>query len=272
MPYSAKVLLDSISPLGNRLTTFEIQFPRFILAEFNTHRMIVRSVASSRAIPFQKRLEQIKNDMFVPEYWGKNQKGMQANEEILEKDKESAALLWKTAFEGASYVAENLNELGVHKQLTNRLIEPFSFVTVITSGTDWDNFFKLRSNRWNKEAQPEFAEIANMMLEIYEEHKPKSLGFEEWHLPLIQEDEKILPIADLIKISVARCARISYLNHNGQRAIEDDLNLYQRLIDSKHFSPLEHCAQAFYTNQYFGCFRGWLQHRQQMEGNAKRIF
>lgn len=271
MSYSAKVLLDSISPIGNRLITFEIQMPRIVLAEFNTHRCVVRSVASSRAIPFKKRLDQVLEDPFIPNYWGKNQKGMQADTEISTDDKERAEHLWKTAFGKMIKVAKELDNLGIHKQITNRLLEPFSFVTVITSGTDWDNFFKLRSSRWSKDAQPELRQVADMMLEVYESNQPKLLEFEEWHLPLIQDDERNISIGDLIKISVSRCARISYLNHNGIRAIEDDISLYERLVDSKHFSPTEHVAQSFYTSQYFGCFKGWLQHRQQMEGNVKRI-
>ena len=62
----AEIIADSLSPQGHRLTTFICVFPRIVLAEFNTHRMLSRNSASSRAIPFNKMLEMVKTNPFIP--------------------------------------------------------------------------------------------------------------------------------------------------------------------------------------------------------------
>src|ERR1044072_534502 len=82
MAFDAKVLADSRSPAGRRLTTLEATFPRFVLAEFNPHRVSSRNSASSRAIPIAKQLRRVLDDPYVPIEFGSNQPGMQAAEPL----------------------------------------------------------------------------------------------------------------------------------------------------------------------------------------------
>lgn len=281
--YSATMLADSANPQGVRLTTMEVTFPRIVLAEFNTHRMFSRNSASSRAIPVEKQLEMVQDHPFVPEYWGENQSGMQAEKELSQKKREYAEKEWLEARDNAMDQALRLYELGVHKQLTNRLLEPFMWHTVIVTATEWENFFALRANR---DAQPEIREIAMLMKDIYKAHTPERVGYSGWHLPLVKEDDHYELRTNsskesiLAKISAARCARVSYLTHDGKRDIGKDLALYKRLVDHGHMSPLEHVARP-YLDQYgidkdLGNFKGWLQLRKLIPhennfANAKKL-
>lgn len=280
MSYNARVLCDSVSPAGGRLTTLELTFPRFLLPEFNTHRMLSRNAASSRAIPIKKRIEAVRNDPFIPEYWGANQKGMQADQEITAEDKDFAERFWRNCADAACCNAEWLESAHVHKQLANRLLEPFSWVTVIASATEWANFFWLRCH---KDAQPEFRKIACLARDVYYESQPKELDYGEWHLPLIEQEDRLAVcnlcvngyehkiVETLCKVSVGRCARVSYLTHDGKRDVEEDIKLCNRLIHSGHWSPFEHVATPIDTHSRLiidartGNFRGWKQFRKDFE-------
>ncbi len=282
MAYEAKIVLDSISEAGDRLTTMEVTFPRMVLAEFNTHRMFSRNSASSRAIPVEKQLARIKADPFIPIYWGKNQSGMQAAVELDEVGIKLAKMDWLVARNMMVSQVESLLSLGLHKQITNRLLEPFMWQTVIVTATDWSNFFALRAN---PDAQPEIRVIAEMMKEVYEESQPTLLKLGEWHLPYIQPEERdgVFEFTENARrISAARCARVSYLTHDGKRDLDADIVLYDRLVGGGHMSPLEHVAtpagfervmdsigQEYVTQAeaekprpYFGNFRGWKQLRK----------
>jgi thymidylate synthase ThyX len=265
MPYSAKILADSISSVGVRLTTMEVTFPRIVLAEFNTHRMFSRNSASSRAIPIEKMLQRIESDPFVPTYWGANQKGMQAEQELGDKERRVADALWRCAADDAVMNARRLKDLGVHKQLVNRLVEPFMWHTVIVTATDWENFFNLRTH---KDAQPEIREIAQRMKELYTSSTPK---LAKVHLPLVDDLEDLLyegySHSHIARISSARCARVSYLTHEGKRDTKADLELATRLQTSGHMSPFEHVAFPLADPEtYVGNFRGWHQYRKDLEG------
>lgn len=286
MGYRARIVADSVSERGDRLTTMEVTFPRIILSEFNTHRMFSRNNSSSRAIPIEKRIAAIEEDPFIPNYWGKNQRGMQAEEALDEAGAKSAEAIWLQAMSDAIAHAKSLASHAVHKQLANRLIEPFAWQTVIVTATEWENFFALRDNDM---AQPEIHEIAHMMREIYDGSVPNLVKQGEWHLPLIQDDERDgkFEHSQLARqVSAARCARVSYLTHDGKRDIEADVTLFNRLVTSGHMSPLEHPAtpcvkryqieEVFYDdlglvskeknwvviNPFIGNFRGWKQLRK----------
>lgn len=267
MGYSAKIVADSISKAGHRVTTMEVTFPRLVLAEFNTHRMFSRNSASSRAIPVAKQLERIKSDPFVPEYWGANQAGMQAHAELEGDARDQAKVEWLAARDDAVAHVEKLLDIGLHKQITNRLLEPFMWHTVIVTATDWSNFFALRANEM---AQPEIRTIAEMMLNIYEKSTPTELADDEWHLPLIQDEERdgtFERSEAARKISAARCARVSYLTHDGKRDLDADITLYTRLTSGGHMSPLEHVARPLTADEaaegeYHGNFCGWMQLRK----------
>lgn len=277
--YRAKMLCDSISPSGIRLSTMEVTFPRIVLAEFNTHRMLSRNSASSRAIPVEKQLKKIKETPFIPEYWGKNQKGMQADQELSDDQKGDAITSWQNACHYAYDMAKWMMEIGVHKQLANRLLEPFMWHTVIVSATEWNNFFALRCHR---DAQPEIRNIAMLMRELLQISTPREQGYRTWHLPLIQPDEIHNWITenpgrtydDIVemwkKISVGRCARVSYLTHDGRRDLEADIKLCEDLRASGHMSPFEHVARPMNhkegdpTKSFQGNFRGWIQYRKEL--------
>jgi thymidylate synthase ThyX len=142
---NATIVADSINPQGDRITTMLVTFPRFILAELNTHRMFSRNSASSRAIPFEKMVKMVQEDPFIPIAWQKDHKGMQGTEYFTSDiDIEANEIKWNAAKERAIKTTISLHDLGVTKQLCNRLLEPFMWHTVIVTATEWENFFKLR--------------------------------------------------------------------------------------------------------------------------------
>jgi len=255
----ARVLADSISPLGKRLTTLEVKFPRFVLAEFNTHRMFSRNSASSRAIPVTKQVNKLTADnLFVGEHWGSNKPGMQAGAELTGADRELAIEIWRDAGRHAIEAATRLAELGVHKQRTNRILEPFMIHTVIVSATEWDNFYALRDH---PAAQPEIRDAAVAMREAMEASTPAYLDYGEWHTPLILPDEDF-PLEERIRISGGRCARTSYETHNGVRDPNEDVLLHDRLSNDGHMSPFEHQARPLEEGEeQQGNFIGYYQHR-----------
>lgn len=281
----AKVIADSISESGKRITTLQVKFHRFLLPEFNTHRVFSRNFSSSRAIPTKKLLEQVRNDPAMPVHWGANQPGMQASQELTGEAKENAITRWKIAAKLAADQAEILAEHGAHKQIVNRIIEPFVWANGIVTSTEWENWDQLRRH---EDAQPEIYELACRIHEAREASTPRLLKQGEWHLPYISEEEhndsffKIPANVNMLqKISAARCCRVSYLKHDGQIPdVDDDLALFQRLAGAVplHASPLEHQAkpdQQVYGNggyksswknpELWGNLQGWIQYRKLWE-------
>ncbi len=275
----AKIICDSISESGDRLTTFEIKMHRFVLAELNTHRVLSRNSASSRAIPVHKQLERIATAPALPAAWPAERPGMQGGSELSEGLCVEARAYWEEAAEDACIFAERLRGLGLHKSVINRLLEPFMWHVVIVTATAYKNFFALRANPM---AQPELRIVAELMKEEYDSNKPTLIKEGDWHLPYISHEEYALHgIEDLCKISAARCARVSYLTHDGIRSIDKDLELYERLTDADpmHSSPLEHVATPYPDNRHvvktkagmalllpaYGNFLGWNQLRFDVE-------
>jgi len=260
--YHAEVLLDSVNPVGQRLTTFVLRFPRFVLPEFNTHRMFSRNASSSRAIPTAKLMQQLREDPVVPVEWGRNQSGMQARE-LLDADAALAAEAeWLRARDAALAHAEHLRAIGVHKQIVNRVLEPWMWASVIVSSTTYDNFFTLRCH---PDAQPEIKRLADLMRMAFAASAPVLRAAGEWHLPYVGDEDAGLPIEERKQVSVARCARVSYLTHVGTRDTEADIRLYQQLLDAGHWSPFEHVAVATADGTRFNNFNGWQAYRHQME-------
>lgn len=273
MTIEAKIIEDSIGDHGVRLTTMQLRYPRFIHAEFMTHRVFSRNASSSRAIPVDKIIQQVIDDCAMPVKWGKNQPGMQADEE-LDPLAEGVAVhqAWLAARDAAVKQAKVMVKYGAHKQIVNRILEPFAHISVIVTATEWDNFFNLRCHSG---ADPTFQALAESMRNVMNEGVPtvrsaSSNDVSTFHLPYISLEEKIShPVYILIKCSAARCARVSYLNHDGSTpSIDKDLSLYDRLVGSTplHASPVEH--QAFpYHDKDMWCnnFRGWNQYRYDVE-------
>ena len=262
MAYSARVLLDSVAEDGVRLTTLEVTFPRFVLAEFNTHRQFSRNSASSRAVPTAKLIERVESDPVLPLQWGRNKAGMAASDVLDQAEADSARSAWLQARDDAVRHARKLLDLRVHKQELNRLLEPFLWHTVIVTATEWTNFFELRCA---PNAQPEIREAANRMRDAIAESSPHNVDPGQWHTPLLQSDESGLALEVRKQISAARCARVSYLTHEGTREIERDLELYERLQSDRHLSPFEHVATPSDDRGFHANFRGWIQMRAAIE-------
>lgn len=239
-------------------------------------------VHNSRALPTQKIINTISEFPAMPVYWGQLQSGMQASQEI--EDIELAQKIWLEARDQMIDVVKKLTgvvsvnkdtgeicfdddvdatKINLHKQIANRILEPWMWITVICSSTDYDNFFALRRHT---DAQPEIQKLANMMNDSYMESTPNILNHGDWHMPYIQNDELItLDIETRKKVSVARCARVSYLTHDGVRSIEKDLELYDRLVNGSgtgHWSPFEHVAMALGYLKSSGNYVGFEQYRK----------
>lgn len=302
MTISAKIIADSQSPAGVRLTTFQLRYPRMIHSEFMTHRVFSRNASSSRAVPVKRLIEDIRRDPAMPIYWGKNQPGMSAREEctapvLLNRLNYTAKEAWLEAMESAIDFAEAFNKAGYHKQIVNRLLEPFSHINVVVTATEWDNFYALRRH---EDAQPEIKVLADAMWDAQQASTPHLLALGQWHLPYVTEadydtlntapDETLQTDSDIsqvIKLSVARCARVSYLTHDGKAPnVSDDLKLYDRLVGSVplHASPCEHQATPdrwdvflFMPGGSFsrwddpashGNLRGWKQYRKTLPNES----
>ena len=316
---TAKIVADSISSVsGDRITTFELEYHRYVHAELMTHRMFSRNAASSRAIPVKNMLELVRNSPAVPIHWGKNQAGMQANEECDEPlgfDCElsngwtstnylTRDVSWKVGADNAAMLAEKFAEAGYHKQIVNRLVEPFQMIKVVVTATSFDNFFWLR---FHEDAQPEIAELARCMLVAYKRSKPQELNTGEWHLPyyaggywkrshpLSDTDDQAQLLEDAIKISASCCAQVSYRKNDD--SLEKAETVWERLVASQpvHASPTEHQAtpmSKYYWPEYCdprvwldveedgithadrdgkywsNNFKGWIQHRALIANNV----
>lgn len=272
---SAKIIADSVSSItGKRITTFELNYPRFIHAEMLTHRLFSRNAASSRAIPVKKLVELVEKRPARPIHWGKNQPGMKAKEECnsevefhdynagryhCELSREEA---WDCAADAAAMMASAMSEAGYHKQIVNRLLEPFQFIKVVVTATEYENFFHLRDH---EDAQPEIAELASVMRKAYRMNPHvKVLNPGEWHLPYVDNrrtkdgelvytvpaegddytlaGELRLTLEQALKVSASCCGQVSYrVLDNGLEKAE---KIYQQLVESKpvHSSPFEHAA------------------------------
>lgn len=255
----AQIIADSVNIIGQRITTWILTYPRFIHAEFMTHRAFSRNAASSRAIPIAKMLAAVNERPAAPEYWGANQKGMQAAVELTGEGKSNAIQKWIFARDGAVNACLALDDCDLHKQITNRVIEPWSHITVLATATTHGNFFALRAH---KDAQPEFQVLAYTMLREYLKSKPVFLDEDEWHIPFSDKMVEGTSIENRLKIATARAARISYLTFEGAIDVEKDYELHDRLAASGHWSPFEHCAQNKANHVRYGNFIGWMQYRK----------
>lgn len=266
--YRCEVLLDSVSPSRTRLVTMRVKYPLMVHAEFCRHRCFSRSVASNRAIPTKRIIAMVEQDPVRPTFWGKNQPGMQAEEELSGVAREESERSWDGARHAAISWARHMMEIGVHKQIANRVLSPYQWVTEIITGTDWANFFALRCHSMT---QPEMRTIAEMIQKEYASHLPVCRNEEEWHIPLLLPEEEHLSHTVKLMISAARCARTSYRTHEGKvSTVEEDIALYRKLVENtpKHVSPAEHQAMALKTREKWGPIRGWKSHRYFLDNHT----
>lgn len=301
MTITAKVIADSINSNGVRITTMEIEYPRFIHGEFMTHRMFSRNAASSRAIPVQKVVEQVEQSPAEPVHWGKNQSGMQANEELTGITKVAVRDSWLCAAKEMANRAKIMSQAGLHKQVVNRLLEPFQTIKVVVTATEWNNFWWLRDH---PDAQPEIQKLARVMKGAYEHSKPVLLQPDMWHLPYVKTSVEEHPellhwtqkyfdeygneiiLEEAIKISCSSCAQVSFRKLD--TSLEKAESIYKKLVESEpvHASSFEHTAKCVNTdvfawqegithadyegNMWSGNFKEWVQYRQLIPNNVKK--
>ncbi len=293
MTVSAKIIADSINPRGVRITTFELNYPRIIHAELLTHRVFSRNSASSRAIPVATVINLVENDPAMPVHWGKNQPGMQAKEELDEVTKAGVQGLWLEASKQAVSIAKVMSDMKAHKQVVNRILEPFQHMKVVLTMTERENWYLLRDH---VDADPTIHELARKMKEAEDASTPNRLTFGQWHLPYVRtshcglqlfmdETGELISLEQAQMISASCCAQVSYRKQDG--SLEKAETVFKRLIDSEpvHASPVEHQAMCFDNTYYWpdgvthrtrdgtywsGNLRDWIQYRQLIPGNAKQ--
>lgn len=298
MTIAAHVVCDSISDedsTPHRITSVQITAHRFILAEINTHRKFSRSYRSSRAVPVHKLIEEVRTNPAMPFFWGKNKPGMQADQELTGDTLAMAKQIWRASAEDAVMRAHQLAETGMHKQIANRVLEPYMWAHGVITSTEWDNFFGLRLH---SSAQPEFRELANKIWYVMKESTPAPLRPNDWHMPyagaesmeqildsinkyghIFRESQFDPALSIRLIMSTARCARSSYKPFDADRpsTFEEDMVTYQKLnlpgtsnynpTQPIHASPAEHQATpdtygTVYVPPYWEESEGW-QHADQ---------
>jgi len=262
--FEAKIIADSINPDLKRVTSFLLTYPRFIHSELMTHRIFSRNAASSRAIPVSKIIEQVKNNPAMPVRWGKNGRGMQDHGVFAESDNVKCKEAWLSAASSAVESAERMEAIGLHKQITNRVLEPFVWMTTMVTATEWENFFSLRLH---KDAQPEFQHLAHIMLKAYLSSIPDEKDWGQWHIPFGSNMPDNISDDVRLKIATARAARTSYLTMDGKIDQEKDVSLHDMLAESGHWSPFEH--PCFASKNSSGNFKGWSQYRSTFSGENR---
>lgn len=302
MGFRAQVLADSIGSSGIRLTTMEVTYPRIIHSEMLRHRVFSRCAASSRAIPVHRFIDQVVNDPYIPSAWGANRPGMQAGEDLDMLASVTCEKEWLKARDCAVDQAIRLLGLGVHKQLTNRLLEPFQWMTEIITATEWSNFYHLRIH---PDAHPDIQRIARAMIVASKggHVRLRRLKDGEWHLPLVTDedleafsdsDPAALPTKDIPLVSIGRVARTSYLKHEDTSAITKDIDRSNKMLHAGHMSPFEHVARSMTAEEieflssrspaaagappylytgipFLGNLRGWVSYRKTIPNESDML-
>lgn len=282
---SAKIIADSISGGGTRITTMELCYPKYIHGEVMTHRVFSRNARSSRAVPVKKILHEVATSPVEPIEWLSNKAGMQGGEPLVGSDLEETKIAWHNL---ARIVSQGCERMGhkLHKQWANRPLEPFSNIYTVVTSTYWNNFYQLRRH---PDAQPEIRTLADKMHAAHLDSRPITLKPGEWHLPYvsIEGDPQGWRKDEILrKVSAARCARVSYKTfENKIPTLEDDLNLFERLMGSQpfHASPAEHQATPdeyeyrlsgnliWARPDLHGNFYGWIQFRKTLSGEDGNV-
>ena len=264
----ATVIQDSVAA-GIRITTLELEYPRFIHAELLTHRQFSRNSASSRAIPVDKMLDHIKQHPAIPVYWGKNMPGMQSKEELEGTHLAQAKLAWSNAVESAVFHSKEMLDAGLHKQYANRNTEFAQTTKTVVTATEWDNWFWLRDH---EDAQNEIHELARCMREAMTQSAPLWITTGEWHVPYVDrefdadDDYHIhysvggqeVSLEEARMVSASCCAQVSYRKTDD--SLEKAKMVFDRLINSEpvHASPVEHQATPLRASStHFGDFGSW---------------
>lgn len=246
---TVEVIADSINIYGNRITTMVLCYPRMIHSEFMTHRVFSRNARSSRAVPVQKMIDEVRHGAAMPVAWGANEPGMQANSDLTPDAMMRAKIVWLKAARDAADHAEAIMNIGAHKQIANRILEPFTFIDVIVTSTEWQNFFDLRCH---SAADPTIRALAEEMRAARDASIPEATDVHR-------------PFSSDLKVSVAVCARVTHGRSAGT-SLEADRALHDRLAAMKHWSPFEHQARALPGDQWCRNFKGWMPYRAEIDG------
>nr|DAK65899.1 MAG TPA: thymidylate synthase, flavin-dependent [Caudoviricetes sp.] len=277
---SAEVILDTDNQFGHRITTMRLRMPRYILAQFNTHRVFSRNTSSSRAVPTAKLVEQVRLQPFMPIGVAKNGSGMLPKEELPEELQAEFLEDWGDLGQIVADFVEKWAEMGVHKQHANRALEPWLMCEVLVTSTEWQNFFDQRC----EDAQPEMCDLACKMRDALGQSTPKRRVF---HLPFVTDEEMktVLKGVDIYNlsdnnnqkvtesfiklglISAGRCCRVSYLRTDAESTAEEAYKRGKMLVDLNHWSPLEHQATNYDTclGTESGNLKGFIQLRQLLD-------
>jgi hypothetical protein len=245
---------------GDRMVTVLLtRFPYTLVQELATHRLLrqggvvevlgdtnpftemtSRSSASTRAIPVERVIQRILDDPFIPQF-SQHQKGMQGVEIDDPEFQYKNAMIWRQALEQNIQLARQLAAQGVHKQHVNDLLKPFLRIPILITATEWENFFHLRTD---KPCRPEFRVWAIAIKQAMEQSTPKVLKPGDWHIPFGDQMPPGLSLSEQLQVATARCARLSYATHDGKRDVQEDMRLYNQLLQDGHMGPFEHCAMA----------------------------
>ena len=275
--------------------TVRMRYPRPIHGEIMTHRVFGRNARSSRAVPVRTMLNEVIRIPYVPWHWLKNKPGMQGTDSLTPQEQDLAEDIWLESRDAAVEAVKKLFDptgLNIHKQNPNRLLEPYSWIDTLITSTDWDNFLWLRQHH---AAEPHLQDLAELVAKALDECSINHLEEDEWHMPYISPEDwdaidehhaktEILSSRrriqeDLLKLSAARCARISYKPFNGDSTIEAELNRYNLLVTDErvHASPLEHQARpdlfiggAWSQAHLHGNLTGYIQHRKLIPNEVYR--
>lgn len=269
---SATIIADSINQFGQRITTFQLTFPRIILPEFNTHRKFSRNAASTRAIPAKTSLARVRSNPFVPFYVGVNQRGMQSDSLVQEDVRSKFQEEWVELMGIVADYVERWTDpdgMNIHKQIACRAIEPWTFSQVVMTTTDLENFDELRNHT---DAEPHIHDLAIVIKDVVSRSTPVlRTSVNDWHLPYVTDEERTShSIPELLSFSTARCARVSYLLHDGSKTNPTkDQELHDDLVASRpiHASPTEHQAYPNPTGERCKNHDGWVQYRAIIEAN-----
>lgn len=264
MTINAKIIADSTNPDNYRLITFELEYPRFIHSEFMTHRDFSRNASSSRAIPINRMIALIWKDMAKPIHWGKKQSGMQAKEEVTGIRKVLGKFIWSATGTVVLAAGWLMEKIGIHKQVANRMMEPWSHIKVVMTTAkllNWENL------RLHPDAQPEINELAVRMKKAMYASVTTPIKWGDWHLPYVTDYE--LTTFDLgvqKQISASCAAQVSYRRLDS--SVDKAKKIYHMLINADviHASPFEHPAKAVKdggTGNFSGT--GWRQLRADIE-------
>lgn len=276
MTANANILAWSRNPDGDELITVELTYWRALHSELMTYGMLAKSSASSRAVSFEKMLKSVKDNPFIPEFLGYEQRGMQSGNEMYGEDRIAVEdLIWKihnfTTEALQEYIDQYPKERRVHKSILNRYLEPCMYHTAIFTGNTaaWGNVF---SQRIHPDAEKHMNQLCLLFKEQMSLRKPKELKWGDWHLPFLEDNKTLSTFYRTgVPISTARCARASYMTHDGEINPEADIDLYNKLVtaEPKHLSPMEHPAMAekgwAKTQAGQGKFTGFRQHRWEVE-------